>query len=286
MLDQMPVVKVITETVQIPSDMGMMIGKLYAPDGPADRAVLINGATGVPQKYYRDFAKWLAAERNMFCLTYDYRDFGASRRGDLRGSEVDMAAWGLTDQQSARDYLCNRFPELSLTVIGHSLGGMMLPFQQNLDRIDRVITVASGAVHYRHHPWPYQALARIFWFGPGPVFTSAFGYLPGTKLGFGADLPAEVYWQWRRWCTSETFYFGDIGTTLPEPNWPGHIPVKMVQIADDQVCPSASIDKLSPEYGTPVQRAVIDPVEIGTGPIGHLSAFTARNAAAWPEILK
>ena len=122
------------------------------------RAVaVLHGATGVPQRYYARFARWLAEARNIACLTYDYRDFGSSARGHVKRSSATLADWGVHDQQAARDFVANAFPGTPLWVIGHSLGVFCLPFQHNLDLIDRVITVARGLVHVRDHPWPYQA---------------------------------------------------------------------------------------------------------------------------------
>ncbi len=149
------------ENVRIASDMATLAGTLFPPIGSPRAAVILHGATGVPARFYAHFARWLAATRDIACLTYDYRDFGAS--GSARGSRATMTDWGIHDQQAARDWLRARLPQVPLWVIGHSLGGMMLPYQTGLDGIARVVTVASGAVHVADHPWPYRAFAHAFW---------------------------------------------------------------------------------------------------------------------------
>ena len=174
--------------VAIASQDGHLNGTLYVSETPRAIAVL-HPATGVPHSYYRHFARWLAAEQAVTCLTYDYRGFGASATGRVRKVRLRMSDWGIDDQQSARNWLSQRFPGIPLWVIGHSLGGFMLGYQTGLDHIDRVIAVSSGPVHVRDHPWPYQAAARLFWYGLGPALVATAGYVPNRLSGLGADIP-------------------------------------------------------------------------------------------------
>ena len=72
------------DELQFAAGDAQLAGQLYRPKGIPRAAVVLNGATGVPQSFYRHFARWLAAERGMVCLTYDYSDFGASAQRSLR----------------------------------------------------------------------------------------------------------------------------------------------------------------------------------------------------------
>ncbi|MEL7099826.1 MAG: hypothetical protein AAGM84_13425, partial [Pseudomonadota bacterium] len=127
MFDTAPAhVRIETYVIKAP-DGAELVGTLYAPARRPFAAVVLNGATGVPQGYYRHFARWLAEERGMACLTYDYRDTGKSLRGSMRASQADMLDWGLTDQLAARRKLARLFPETKLWIIGHSLGAMLTP---------------------------------------------------------------------------------------------------------------------------------------------------------------
>ncbi|MCK4712621.1 MAG: alpha/beta fold hydrolase, partial [Marinosulfonomonas sp.] len=129
-------------SVEIPSGTFTLQGELLEPKNPPSTVVVLNSAAGISFGYYRKFAKWLAEEKGMACLIYDYRDFGQSRNGRMKGSVTSMSDWGIHDQQAAREWLYGQFPDAKVWIIGHSLGGMMLPFQTKTDRIDRVITVA------------------------------------------------------------------------------------------------------------------------------------------------
>lgn len=272
------------ETVSIPAPGATLTGTLFRAADPGAVAVL-NPATGVGQGYYSHFARWLAADRNITCLTYDYRDFGASAHGPVRHSRASMADWGITDQQAARDWLGAHAPDTPLWVIGHSLGGFMLGYQTGLARISRVIALASGPVHVRDHPWPYQASARFFWYLLGPSVMRATGYLPGRLSGLGADLPGPVFAQWKAWCTSRDFHHAD--ASLP-PYDPSRLtaPLRSVALADDVMMPPATVARLGTLYPSARQTHVtLDPPAYGLSRVGHLAAFARRNSALWPDIL-
>lgn len=264
-----------------------MVGRLIVPQVAPKVAIVIHGATAVPHEFYRRFAEWLAQTQQAACLIYDYSDFGASRTGPLRQNPRTMADWGVTDQQAARDWLCARYPDLPLWVVGHSLGGLMIPFQRDLHRINRVITVASGLVHVRDHPWPYQATARLFWWGIGPVMTGVFGYLPHSVTRLGGDLPPGVFRQWRRWCTTPGFHAPDIGRDLPPPNFSGlRAQVDMISLSDDQMCPSVSVARMAQSYPNGMARhVVLTPESVGLSQVGHIAAFSHRSAAIWPALI-
>lgn len=275
-----------TEDFQFLSGAGTLSARLYLPASAPGVAVVIHGATGVPRDYYRHFARWLAESQGMACLTYDYSDFGHSLRGPLRASRVKMADWALIDMPAARAEMRRRFPDAQQWSIGHSVGGMLGPIQPDIDQIDRMICVCSGPVTVSDHPWPYRALALLFWYGHAPLAVKALGYLPGKALGFGADLPASVYWQWRRWCTAPRNYLPEIGVTLPEARWAqSETPVDLFTFEDDDVVPPNAVWRLADLYGSHARRHLLSPGEFGLSEVGHIGAFARRNAALWPRLI-
>lgn len=276
-----------TRPVSFPAGGASVHGQLFLPPATPVAALVLNGATGVPHGYYRHFAQWLATERNIACLTYDYRDFGESAQIHPRESTATMSDWALIDQPAARAEMRRHLPGVPLWVMGHSLGGMLMPMQDGIDDVARMIGAASGIVYHKDHPWPYQALARMFWFGHGPLAVRMAGYLPGKRLGFGADLPASVYWEWRDWCTSRNGFFPLLGGALPNANWGrSDAPVDLFAFTDDQLCPPKSVRKLAGLYGVArVRQHVVAPQDHGLKDIGHLGAFARKNAALWPRLI-
>ena len=274
------------ETISFGPSSSPLVGQWYPAQGQMQAAIVLHGATGVPQRFYRHFAAW-AAERGIGTLTYDYRDFGDSACGHPRRSKAAMADWALADQPAARREMQRHYAGVPLWVIGHSLGAMLMPLQDGLKDVARMIVVAGGLVHHHDHPWPYRALALAFWFGHVPPLVRALGYLPGRAVGFVADLPAGVYWQWRRWCTTPGSYLPETGASLPRPRWQGAgIPVDLIAMADDDVVPPAAVWRLGEVFGdVPQQRRVLEPRQLGLKAIGHLGAFARRNARLWPQLV-
>ena len=96
------------EARRIEVDRGAAIElRLFAPAaGAAVGAVLIGGAMGVRQSFYRPFAQWLA-DQGYVVATFDYRGVGDSRGPSLRGFEADLFAWA-RDTDAAIDALVDR----------------------------------------------------------------------------------------------------------------------------------------------------------------------------------
>ena len=272
--------------ITIASHGATLSGRLYMPDDAPRAVVVFHGAVGVPQRRYSYFAAWLAAERVIACLTYDYRDFGASSVGPLKGSKATLTDWGLRDQAAALNAAEQHLPGVPLWVIGYSLGGAMLPFHR-ARKIERAIIIAAGLLHVSDHPWPYQALTRQFWYLTGPIATWMAGFMPGKFIRFGSDLPAGVFWQWRRWCTTRGFHLNDAGAELPRPDPMAHTaPTRLIAISDDVMVPPSAVWRLMQLLPEAVKRQrVLRPKDFGLQSIGHLGAFNLENAVLWPAIV-
>jgi predicted alpha/beta hydrolase len=274
-------------SVTFRSDGAVLAGRLVRPRGRPRAAVVIHGATGAPAGFYRAFADWLAAERDLAVLTYDYRDFGASARGPVSRSRARMIDWGMRDQAAALAALGGMVPGVPRWVIGHSLGGMWLGYHRAMPGVARVVTVGSGLVHLSDHPLAFRQLARTFWQGPVPFLARRLGYLPGRRLGFGADLPLGVYEDWRRWCLTPGSFLSDVGRVLPLPE-PGLVTADMrtVAIADDDWVPPPAVWRLMSLYPEATKRQlVLRPKDFGLAKVGHLGAFHRSNSVVWPALV-
>lgn len=273
----------VTSPVTFAADIAKLNGTLFLPPRAPDAVAVLHPATGVPARYYRPFAQWLAG-RGIAVLTYDYRDFGASATGAVSGSNATMAQWGLGDQPAAQRFAERMFQGVPLWVIGHSIGGVMAPFHPGAARIERLIAVAAGPVHTSDLSLKWKAFSGYFWWGPAALAARTMGYLPGRALGLGPDLPVGVYRQWRRWCTTPGFYLCDVGRTLPVPDWRAFRgELRAVAVADDGMVPPHVVWRLMQSY--PEARHVqhtLRPIDV---PIGHIAPFAERNRRLWPEIV-
>jgi predicted alpha/beta hydrolase len=268
------------------ADCAKLQGRLFLPSTTPRAAIVLHGATGVPQRFYAAFAAWLA-EQGYACFTYDYRDFGASATKHVRHSKATMAQWGVLDQAAAQETLEELVPDTPVWAIGHSLGGMMLPFQPNARRLARVITVAAGPAHLRDHPMPYRAVAAATWYLGGPIGIPILGYMPARRLGLGPDLPRGVFWQWRRWCTRNGFYMCDVGRDLPVPDWRAvQAPIKFVAVKDDALVPAKTVWRAMQHHtDAPKRQLVLKPENYGLKKIGHIRMFAQENKVLWPDII-
>lgn len=271
--------------IEIAAEGAALRGRFHAPRGPVRAHMVLHGATGVPQRFYRHFAAW-AADQGIGVLTYDYRDFGKSLTGRTRASTATFADWALRDQAAAEAKLAELAPTGPLWILGHSLGGLGFAFRTLDPRVTRIITVGAGMAHHSDHPWSYRPKALAFWFGFGPLATAICGYLPGKRLMLGADLPAGVYWQWRRWCTRKAFFFTDIGTLLPDPDFRQTGPrLRILTMEDDVVVPPKAVRRYADLFGADVRFEVLHPADLDLPSLGHIEIFAARNAPAWPAVL-
>src|SRR5579862_28942 len=115
------------QSLQIEAEGAQLAARFYPPQGMPRAHLVLHGATAVPQSYYVPFANW-ASGQGVGVLTYDYRDFGASRRRPLRESKTTLADWAVRDQSAAEARLAALAPDGPLWVLGHSLGGLGFAF--------------------------------------------------------------------------------------------------------------------------------------------------------------
>ena len=56
------------EPVSIDAGGATLAGLFYGPKGETRAVAVLNGAVGVPQRFYRAFAEWLAGTQGIGCL--------------------------------------------------------------------------------------------------------------------------------------------------------------------------------------------------------------------------
>src|SRR5688572_17803719 len=101
----------------VAADGRALAGRLFVPDRQAGPAVLVAGATAVPQEFYGRFAAFLAG-RGATVLTLDYRGVGGSRHAEgPRHDPATMADWGRYDLNAAIDHLLDIDPHRPVAVV-------------------------------------------------------------------------------------------------------------------------------------------------------------------------
>ena len=262
------------EARRIEVDRGAVIElRLFAPAaGAAVGAVLIGGAMGVRQSFYRPFAQWLSG-LGYVVATFDYRGVGDSRGPSLRGFEADLFAWA-RDTDAAIDALVDRAGEVPLYVIGHSLGAQLPGLLRNRDRIAGLVSIAAGSGYWRDNAPGLKRYVLYFWHLLVPLATALCGYFPGARLRKVGDLPKGVVLQWRRWCLDPRYHVGAEGPAVREQFEAVRFPLVALSLTDDELMTERGTRVLVDCYANAPRRVErVAPADVAARRIGHFGFF-------------
>ncbi len=257
---------------------------LYEPADVPERVAIVSSATAVPQQYYRAFARELA-RRGVAAVTYDYRGTGGDV-AELKRSKARMRDWGLLDFAGIIAFVRERYPDLKIGAIGHSVGGHVLLLAPNNAQIDRAVCVAAQSGHWRYYRGFERYRIYAFMKTIMPLLTRAYGYFPGELVRFGLNLAPGVLYEWSGWCNARGYFFDDPTMTAPLSNATTlTAPVLMIGLRDDPWATPHAIDALQIGFtNAPVTRVEIDPAEVGGAAIGHLGFFRPEfRESLWPR---
>ncbi len=257
----------------------------YPSLGPTRAHLVMAGATGVPQGFYRRFAKF-ASSQGYCVMTLDYRGIGRSRPASLRGFRMDYLDWGRQDLAAAVDAMST--PELPLYVVGHSYGGHAFGLLPNHHKVAALYTFATGAGWHGWMPLAERLRVMFMWRVVGPIIVRAKGYLAWNWMGMGEDLPLDVFHQWKHWCTFPRFFFEDPKMTHLAANFDSvRSPIMACNALDDLWARPQSRDAFMSGYRNAHWQATdIDPRQAGMGPIGHMGYFKQSCLPLWQGALQ
>ncbi|MFC3533628.1 alpha/beta fold hydrolase [Vogesella facilis] len=253
----------------------------YAAGAPLCGHLIVAGATGVPQGFYRRFAEYASA-RGFCVLTLDYRGIGKSRPASLKGFEMDYLDWARLDLAAAVAAMaCDSVP---LFMVGHSFGGHAFGLLPNHQQVARFYTFATGAGWHGWMPWRERLRVQLMWRWVLPLFTRWKGYSPWALLGLGEDLPLGVFYQWRHWCRFPHYFFDDPQMAgIAEHYAQVRTPIIAANALDDLWALPRSRDAFMQAYrNAPLQRVDLDP---GPGRIGHMGYFRPQAQPLWDDVL-
>jgi predicted alpha/beta hydrolase len=265
-----------------------LAGQTYGDSASCRAGVLLVGAMGVDQQYYRAFAEWLATQ-GFFVATFDYRGMGDSRpmryRTSLRGFDADVTTWATRDVPAAVDFVADRIGSKPLLWLGHSLGGQILGLVPNRDRVTAMVTIATGSGYWLQNAWRLRMLAWWLWFVIAPIATKMAGYFPGRRLRKVGDLPAGVMRQWRAWCLNSEYCIGVLGPSTREQYARVTTPILSLSFTDDEFMSRLNIESMHGFYAAaPREMRRIAPGDIGMRRIGHFGFFRRSYAESlWPQ---
>ena len=250
-------------------------GTLFGEPAGARAGLLIVPAMGVPQRFYADFATWLAGQGSVV-LCFDCRGIGASRHGPLRDLQADVLTWAEQDTAAALAFLdAQLVPSTPIHWLGHSLGGQILGLVPGRERISRVVTLGCGSGHWLHNVWKLRLTVGWLWFVVVPIALPLAGYFPGRRLRKIGDLPRGVMAQGRRWCLAPDYLLGDGGPERREHYARITMPILWLSFTDDEYMSVRNTASIHGFYAAAPK----------TLRIGHFGFFRKRFATTlWPEV--
>lgn len=268
-------------------------GHCYGDASTARAGLLIAPAMGVEQRYYAEFAHWMATQ-GYLVLSFDYRGMGASRpaalKHSLRGLEADIHTWAELDAAAALDELSRRLGSGDKPVhwLGHSLGGQILGMLPNRARVSRAITVGCGSGYWRENSIALRRYVWWLWYVVVPLALPLCGYFPGRRLRKVGDLPRGVMAQWRRWCMDRDYMMGEGGAALRAQYAALKLPMLSLSFTDDEFMSRRNTESLHGFYaGARPEIRRIAPQDIGARRIGHFGFFRKHfQATLWPQVAR
>jgi predicted alpha/beta hydrolase len=253
-------------------------------DVPEPRAVVIvSPATATPRGFYHAFCSYLA-QCGAAAVTYDYRGT-FEPPAVLRASNARMRDWGERDFAAVVRWAAQRYPNVPVHAVGHSVGGHVPLMTAENSRIARVVNVASQSGYWRL--WQKAEKYKVYGFMRFvmPLLTKLCGYFPGKRIVFGTNLAPGVLREWGRWCRMPR-YFLDDPTMAPVLRHARTLraDVTMIGFTDDPWATPAAIAALAEAFvAARVSIAHVDPADYGHDHIGHMGFFRRTYAdTLWP----
>ena len=273
--------------VEIPAVDGYPLGgHVWYPEAlPAKGVVLVHPATAVPERLYFAFARYVA-ERGLIAVTYSYRGIDGSRPPTLRGFRARMRDWADLDVEGVTRWACERYPSLPLYAVGHSFGGHAIGLCESSNLLHAAVQVASHAGSMRvvtNRRERARITLLMHWIAP--PLARLVGYMPGSRLGIGEDLPRDVLLEWSRWTRLPNYFFDDATLGAEDLFARVRIPILSLGFDDDLWATRTGIDVLvSRLCHASVTRREVSASVSDTRTIGHMGYFRQRSGAfLWPE---
>ncbi len=251
--------------------------------GPNKRGpvVLVSSATGVPRRFYRHFARYLADDGAQAVLTYDYRGMS----GPISRSQafsLQIAQWATIDMPAVAEHLKARFPECDLRGIGHSFGGQALGLSGVSHRFSRYMTIAAGSGYLGHTREP-EKLSRAM-NTIGRPLALVLGTLP-RWAGFGEPIPYGAFNQWRKWCNSPNYFMDDKNVPETARFALVKLPMLAVGFEDDPWATRKGVEALVSWYSNAQIRLHWFAGRELPRPVGHLGFFRSEHRETlWPQL--
>lgn len=278
------------EKITITATDGFALSACWMPNEKKDNKsiVVFASATGVRKEFYIKFGQYVC-QQGYAVLLFDYRGIGESAPASLKGFVAYMHEWTTKDMNGVLNFLVREKKVENVIWVGHSVGAQLIGLLEKREYIKKVIAINSSTGYWNYFTFPYNWITLSLWKLVGAPLTLALGYAPMRKLGWGENLPAGVYWEWRKWCLRKN-HFQDylLEQTSAKAFYDCHIPFQYIYTSDDYIANDRTTKCLAAFYpNADAQFLKIEPKTFGFKAIGHTGIFRSKHAEKiWPMILQ
>jgi predicted alpha/beta hydrolase len=245
---------------------------VFSPNQSNGKVVLINPAMGVPQRFYADFAQYLA-DLGFYVYTFDYYGMCLSAPNSLKNLSTNLQTWA-EDIAAMLDLVKTQHAEKELIAVCHSVGGQLFGQVRNNQLISKLVLVACQGGYWKFWSGLDKLKVWIFWHLLIPPFSHATGYFPAKKLGLFENLPKKVALQWAQWGRSRN-YFADHVDTQGYQNL--NVPLLSMSFSDDFFAPPRAAQWLNSQYkNCQLTHHAYTPQQFDLKKIGHFDMFKTK----------
>ena len=170
--------------------------RIFEPEIPNSKLLVINSATGVKQQVYFSFAKYFA-DKGFTVITYDYRGIGESKPQKMKGFDASMRIWGTRDFKAVTGFIKENYPDFAKYCLGHSVGALILGMNEDSTIFEEFIFVATQDAYIGHLSWKLAITAALGFGLALPVAVILKGYFTAHRFGLGESLPKGSAYDWR-----------------------------------------------------------------------------------------
>ncbi len=260
--------------------------RIFEPEIPNSKLLVINSATGVKQQVYFSFAKYFA-EKGFTVITYDYRGIGESKPHKMKGFEASMRIWGTRDFKAVTGFIKENYPDFAKYCLGHSVGALILGMNEDSAIFEEFIFVATQDAYIGHLSWKLAITAALGFGLALPVAVILKGYFPAHRFGLGESLPKGSAYDWRtlilnRKSTGRLFekIGKDYSKELNQETF-------IIHAEDDSWVTMKGMESLM-NNSYPNLKKTYREIKVAESPkkeVGHINFFRSYNRILWKIIL-
>lgn len=260
--------------------------KIFEPEIPNRKLLVINSATGVKQQVYFSFAKYLAAQ-GFTVITYDYRGIGESKPRKMKGFEASMRIWGTRDFKTITTFIKENYPDYTKFCLGHSVGALILGMNEDSVIFKKFIFVATQDAYIGHLSWRVAVTAALGFGIAVPVTVILKGYFPAHRFGLGESLPKGSAYDWRTLILNKKSTSRLYEKIEKDHSKDLNQEAFIIHAEDDSWVTMKGMESLM-NNSYPNMKKTYQEIKVSESPkkqVGHINFFRSYNRVLWKIIL-